>query len=112
MENMIEVKGIELPELIKRAYAFSDPQGLGHLHFQDGGLSDKDTQSIMDNVPEHKDFNEPRLVASMDYVHGRSCKFGVWRKGDTLYVRDQWYDHSPDQLTELLTLDRKDVSMD
>jgi hypothetical protein len=96
-ENMIELKGVDLRKFVQRVYALSSPQGLGIMHFQDGGLSDADADAILERD------KKGRVAASMDYVHGRACKMTVFRdEDDKLYVREMWYDHTRDDLKELL----------
>ena len=43
------------------------------------------------------------IAINMDYVKGRACKMTVWRENDKLYICNDWYDHSDDDLKELLT---------
>lgn len=93
MDNYIEITGCNLIALVKKAYALSRPQGLGHLHYREGELSDEQAQQII-NTPGGID---------MDYVHGRAVKFWVKYEGDRMFVPKRWYDHTDAQLRELLT---------
>lgn len=92
MDGFIEITGCDLVALVKKAYALSIPKGLGFLHFQEGGMSDEEAKEII----------ESRRGINMDYVKGRAVKFWVKKEGDRMFVRDSWYDHSDDQLKELL----------
>lgn len=94
-EGMIDVTGVDLVELAKAAYDLSRPQGLGFLHFTPDPLTDEEAQSLLRDADSH-------LALSLDYVHGRAVKLTVYRDGDTLSMRDRWYDHSQSQLQELL----------
>lgn len=92
MDGFIEITGCDLVALVKKAYALSVPQGMGFLHFKEGNMSDEDAKKII----------ESPLGVDMDYVHGRAVKFWVKKEGNRLFVQDRWYDHSDDQLKELL----------
>lgn len=93
MDNYIEITGCDLIALVKKAYALSRPQGLGFMHFREGELSDEEAKSIVNN---------PRGI-SLDYVHGRAVKFWIKYEGDRMFVPKSWYDHTDEQLRELLT---------
>jgi hypothetical protein len=102
-ETLIEIPSDKLREAVKLAYAASAPQGLGFLHAREGGLSDEDANEIIEREKGTR-FPNP-VAASMDYVHGRSCKFTVFRgkeDAERLFIRPRWYDHSDTQLVELL----------
>lgn len=94
MENMIDITGADLVEVVKAAYDLSSPQGLGFLHHEEGSLTDEQAKSLI---------NEDRFaVVGMDYVKGRACKFSVLKQDEKLYINNTWYDHSDDQLAALL----------
>ena len=95
MEGMIDITGADLREVARAVYEMSAPQGLGFLHYQEGGLDDEDIDSLL------RDENN-RIALSMDYVHGRACKFTVFREDGRLYIRNRWYDHTPAALEEFL----------
>ena len=103
MENMIEVTGIDLVEAVKAAYDLSQPQGLGFLHFEEGGLSQQEAEKLVRA-------DDPSLPVTLDYVKGRSCKFNIHRTPEGLFIRKDWYDHTDSQLQELL--DRLGVNSD
>lgn len=94
---MIDVTGIDLKKFVQEVYALSVPVGLGVLHARPGGLSDADAQEIID-----RESDDGHIAASMDYVHGRQCKMTVFRKNGRLEIPQQWFDHTPQQLGELL----------
>lgn len=94
-ENMIEITGCDLVKLAQEAYNLSKPQGMGFLHFEEGGLSDKDAAALITE-------DRPIGPLRMDYVKGRACKLTVFRDGDKLYIPDSWYDHSQTHLETLL----------
>lgn len=94
---MIDVTKVDLVKLAQTAYALSGPQGLGFLHFTEGGLSEEEAKSIV-----NADTNNRWCALSMDYVHGRSIKLHVRREGAKLVLDDGWYDHIDEQYKELL----------
>lgn len=96
MENMIDITGADLRELVKAAYDVSQPQGAGFIHYTPGPLSDEEADEI---IQRSKGGNE---AVYMDYVKGRSVKLGVITKDGRLYIHDRWYDHTPGQLASLL----------
>lgn len=81
-------------KLIKKAYELSRPQSFGLLHFMPNDeLSDEQAQQLI---------NKDGIV-NLDYVRGRACKLRMYKKDDgTLFFRDEWYDHTNEQYTELL----------
>ena len=94
---MIEITGTELTDVAKIAYALSQPQGLGFLHYEDGNLSDEEAKGLVD-----AEESDGRIALSMDYVNGRACKLTVFSDEEKLYISDSWYDHTPEQLDRLL----------
>lgn len=96
-EGMIELKDVDLRKFVQKVYEMSKPQGLGYMHFKEGGLSDEEADSLIRA--------EGRIAVSLDYVRGRACKMVVWRDKETgkLFVRDTWYDHTLHQLKSLLS---------
>lgn len=96
MEGMIDVTGIDLVKAVQEAYALSSPQGLGFLHYQEGGLTEDEARSFVRE-------EDSRTPVYLDYVNGRSCKFSVLRRDGKLLIRSNWYEHSQEQLKELLS---------
>jgi len=100
---MIDIGSVDLIKFVQKVYDLSQPQGLGHLHFEEGKLSDEEAKEILD------EFKKPGHIPSdvilhMDYVKGRACKMVVWtRANGTIYMRDSWFDHTDKQLDELLS---------
>ena len=95
-EHMIEITGCDLSIFIKKVYELSAPQGLGFLHAKNGPLEDSEVESILMDGCD-------RIAVEMDYVKGRSCKMVVFKKDDRIFIRDAWYDHSDNQLSELIS---------
>jgi hypothetical protein len=95
-----EITGVDLKTFIKEVYALSCPVGLGMLHYKPGPLSDEDVNEWVASAMAHNGGSD--VVVDMDYVLGRCCKMVVWRRKDRLFIRDDWYDHSPDELAQLL----------
>ena len=93
----IDITGADLKEAAKIAYDLSVPAGLGYLHFKPEPLSDAEAQQLID-----RERPDGHIALSMDYVHGRGCKFTVVRKEGRLYIYANWYDHSEYQTEELL----------
>lgn len=96
--GMIEVTGVPLEALVRAAYNPSRPQGLGHLHFESGDLTDAEVAQILE-----RGRGGQRFAVSMDYVKGRSCKFHVLRDGERLFIKNRWYDHGDELLRSLLS---------
>jgi hypothetical protein len=97
--SFLNITGVDLADLAKAAYRFSRPQGMGFLHYTDGDLSDEDARTIVD-----RERADGRVALSMDYVNGRACKMVVWRINGQLFIMDKWFDHSPEDLTDLLAV--------
>jgi len=95
-ETRLDVTGVDLVALTKAAYALSVPQGLGFLHAREGDLSAADAVRVITSSANS------RIALTIDYLHGRAVKLTVFKDGDRLTMRDDWYDHSPSQLDELL----------
>ena len=93
----IEIPANKLRDAVKLAYVHSAPQGLGFLHAREGELDDATVSEIIDRARL-----AGSIAARMDYVHGRSCKFAIYREGEMLLIRPNWYDHSDHQLASLL----------
>ncbi len=101
METKIEITGVNLIELVKKVYELSSPQGLGMLHYQEGGLTDAEAETICKGG--NNMFGRPdRIALDMDYIKGRACKFKVRKKEGKLYINNSWYDHTDNQLQQLL----------
>ena len=98
IENMIELKDVNIRDFVKEVYILSSPSGLGFLHSKEGGLTDEEVDKILHGG------DTSRIVANMDYVNGRSCKMGIFRDVESgkIYIRDSWYDHSREELEKLL----------
>ena len=102
---MIDVTGIDLVKFVQKCYELSVPFGLGALHFTSQPLSDEEAEKLI-AVTGRGD-----IAVSLDYVGGRACKMHVFKKGDRLEITDRWYDHTNEQLSQLLEhVGRKYVS--
>lgn len=92
----VEIPADKVREACAAAYALSRPVGLGLLHAREGDLDDE----MLDQIIAH---GERRGGPSMDYVHGRQCKFNLYKVGDRFFAQPEWYDHSRSQFVDLLT---------
>lgn len=96
-DGMIDVTDAPLEAIVRAAYNPSRPQGLGHLHFQPGDLTDEEVARIINTT------GGPSIVAlSMDYVKGRACKMTVFQNDGRRYIQNRWHDHSDGQLRQFL----------
>lgn len=84
----------DLVALVKKAYELSDPKGMGHFHFQEGGLS---TEDALMYLRENR-----HTAAHADYIKGRAVKLTVLKNEGRLLMPPRWFDHSSDQYRELL----------
>ena len=91
---MIEVTGIDLKQFAKDVYSLSIPKGMGFLHFRSGELEDEIAKQLV--------YHESLYPLDLDYVNGRACKMTVVKKEDKLFIDDVWFDHTDNQLKELL----------
>lgn len=96
--GMIEVTGIPLEALVLAAYRPSRAQGLGHMHYEAGDLTESEVSAIIERGKTDRMF-----AVYTDYVKGRSLKFKVQRKNGLHFIENRWYDHSDGQLKDLLT---------
>jgi hypothetical protein len=97
----IKLGAVDLPNVIRAAYELSGSQGLGFLHYRQGGFSDEEIDAI---IGRESGGGTAPIVAGMDYVNGRSVKMYVRKEPSTgdLYVKHRWYDHSRGELEDLL----------
>ena len=94
MENMIDVTDIPTINLVKAAFNLSKPVGMGFLHYEPGDMPDEMAQDYINSDGS----------VYMDYVQGRQCKFHVKINDGKKYIRDTWYDRTPEQLNKLLEM--------
>jgi hypothetical protein len=97
MDGMIDVTDVPMPVLVREAYRLSKPQGLGMMHFKPGDI---DAVTVAQIVA--RDDGKNQVAISMDYVHSRAVKLTVFRENGRLWIRDEWFDHSSDDLSDLL----------
>ena len=57
---MIDITGVNMIELVKKAYDLSRPQGMGMMHFTPDPLTDEEAKSLIQENGE----------VSLDYVGG------------------------------------------
>lgn len=89
---MIDVTDVDMVKFVQKVYELSQPQGMGMLHFQPGGLTSDEAEELV----------EADGTVSLDYVKGRSCKMYTRKDNGRLVIGDKWYDHTDAQLSELL----------
>lgn len=100
MPRKIYINGTDLVSLAKKAYELSAPRGMGFLHATPGPLSTEQAEGLVE------DCRNSRFEAlRMDYVNGRCVKLFVQREqnSDLIYITDPWYDHTEEDLQELMT---------
>jgi len=94
---MIDITKVDLSQFVKDVFDLSVPQGLGFLHASSAPLSDEEVREILSRAHGH-------IALSMDYIHGRACKMTVYKTEDgKLEINDSWYDHTQEQLNQLLS---------
>jgi len=105
-KNKIDITGFNLVKLAQEAYNLSEPMGAGIMDFTEDPLSDEEAQELVDVYSD-----DDHVALCMDYIKGRSCKLTVRREypaietqsqGGTLWIRNDWPDHTPEQLEDLL----------
>jgi len=89
---MIDVTDVNMVKFVQKVYELSQPQGMGMLHYQSGGLTSAEATELI---------NADGTV-NLDYVKGRACKMYTRKKEGRLVIDDKWYDHTNEQLAELL----------
>ena len=62
---IIDIKGIDKVKILKALYTGAHPQGIGMLHFIDGGLSDEEAKNLL------------QKNNYFDYLHGRVMKINL-----------------------------------
>jgi len=92
----IDITDCDLREVVSAVYDLSSPRGMGFLHARSGSLTSDEIDAILKPWQDNG-----RYAVCMDYVHGRACKFNVYRERDRLVINGRWYDHSDAQLAEL-----------
>jgi len=95
---MIDITGVDLVKFVQRVYDLSSPQGMGFMYFTPEPLSVEEAREIIDSFK-----NDESVAVSLDYIKGRSCKMHVFKEGGKLQIHDNWYDHTDQQLKDLLS---------
>jgi hypothetical protein len=99
-EKFIEIPVELLGAAVRTAYDLSSPMGLGFLHYKSGPLDDETVREIM--TVNHINYSND-VAVHMDYVHGRCCKFWVYKNDEgRLFINPNWPDHSDYDLQDLL----------
>lgn len=91
----ISITRDNLPKVIAKAFDLSVPQGMGFLHFKEGGIPEGVLIAILSQVDEAETPYFKRV--SMDYVQGRAVKLHIQYDENEQKWRldgDRWYDHS------------------
>lgn len=94
LRGYIDVTGVDLQEMIRKAYELSKPFGLGYIHYKEGPLTELELEMIWSKC-------QTKSGIYIDYLVGRSMKFRILRHGERDYFYLDWYDHNRD-LTGLL----------
>lgn len=96
-----------LRRVIQDAYYLSRQQGMGLL--DPAGRRNILADAEISHILESAGIWPPGVVAVMDYVRGRSVKLRIMQRddeADELYVERPWYDHTDEQLDQLLAAAR------
>lgn len=93
INKYIHISSDKVEEAVRAAYDLSEVRGLGILQARDGELDQETVDLIVTS----------RRGVSMDYVHGRCCKFHLYQHDGEQYCQPEWFDHSRRDLVELLT---------
>jgi len=93
----IKITGVDLVEFTKKVYELSVPQGLGFMQFTDNPLDTKEAEELINTYK-----NDGYSALSLDYIHGRACKMIVFKENNELFINSVWYDHTDEQLKQLL----------
>ena len=103
----IDVTDVPLETLVRAAYGPSRQHGLGC--FDRAGWRDLSEEQVAEIIDRNKpkelsdgSIYTPHVAVCMDYVNGRSIKFSVKRIGGRHVIHNRWYDHSDDELRDLL----------
>lgn len=94
--DVIDISNVDFHKFVKEVYELSQPQGMGHMHFKPGPLSDEQAAQIVGQLEKYGSI-------SMDYVNGRACKMHVFMRDGKWQIADKWYDHSEADLEMLLS---------
>jgi hypothetical protein len=100
MDNMrgwVDVTELDVRAVVRAVYGASVPVGMGFLHARGGELDDKTLEDIIAHGVKYQ-----RGGVSMDYVHGRQCKFDMREHEGKRYARLNWFDHGIEAMKSLL----------
>lgn len=94
MNNDIEVTGLNLVELIRKAYDLSVPNEIGEKHFEEGELPADEAAALV-NLGANE-------VVDICYLKGRMVNLLVRKDQDSrLWMLRTWFGHTDAQLAEL-----------
>lgn len=103
-QGMIDVTDHDHVKMVQLAYDLSVPRGLGFFQADRESLSEDDARAQI-NLDKDTDRGWP---INIDYLKGRAVKFRVRRaNNDRWYVRPHWYDHTPSDLSTLLSQSKR-----
>lgn len=80
-------------EVIKAVYDISKPFGMGIIRYTPEPLTDTEAELLINGYDGS---------VSMNYVRGRQCTFHMEDEGEFLTISEHWYDHTREDLQELL----------
>ena len=109
--QIVDMTGVDLRKFVAKAYELSKPQGLGFLHYEEGGLSESEIDEIIE--AGGTGWNNRLTDMNLDYVKGRSVKMNVFNREGSAYAIQEgieryiflthgWYDHTDEQFVDLL----------
>lgn len=93
MEGLIDITDVDMVKFVTAVYDLSRPQGLGFLHAVPGSLPEAEAKELAAFFLE---------TDRLDYVKGRSCKMTLYRENGRMYIHPDWYDHSYEDMNDLL----------
>lgn len=102
---------IDYRKLIKKVYELSAPLGMGHFCTIEGCLPEKTVDKIMAGASHDFDLSykdnfdgEGAPKISMDYIHGRCCKFCTFKDYETgkYAINYDWRDHNKSDTKKLI----------
>lgn len=114
MNRIVLPENFDIAALIVQAYSLSIPIGMGRLDFIPGNIPTETLGKLVHIAAVQKErltSNDAKYLPhttecllSMDYVHGRCCKFNIYYDMDTkeTFIADRWPDHSVQTFETLL----------
>ena len=84
-ESSIDLKDLNLPEVLQKLYSATRPLGMGFLHDKPV-FSRDDAQAALDAGARNDGDGNPSVI-SLDYVAGRPIKITFIKKDDRWWIR-------------------------